>query len=212
MDTRLRPSPIRAMLDQQPEPAPIALAAGRPANDLIPHASLAVAAARAAHEPAIWRYGGSLGHPELRAWVASRLARRGVAARAEQVLITNGGQHALLLAALALAEAGSAMAVESPGYPGAHQALAITGAALCALPDEPAELRALARRRPLALVACMPSAHNPCGRTASAGNSASAWPRHARASGWPSSRTMPTTSCGSTPCRRRRSPPSTGSP
>src|SRR5579862_596652 len=95
MDARLRPSPIRAMLDLQRDPAPIALAAGRPADELIPHAALAAAAQRALRAPSAWRYAGSLGHPELRAWVAGRLARRGVAASAEQVLITNGGQHAL---------------------------------------------------------------------------------------------------------------------
>jgi 2-aminoadipate transaminase len=169
MDTRLRPSPIRAMLDHQREPAPIALAAGRPAAELIPHAALAAAAERALRAPAVWRYAGSLGHPDLRAWVAARLVRRGVAASAEQVLITNGGQHALLLAALAVAAPGTAVAVESPGYPGAHQALAVAGAELLVLPADPAQLGALARRRRLALVACMPSAHNPCGGTLSEG-------------------------------------------
>jgi 2-aminoadipate transaminase len=169
MDTRLRPSPIRAMLDHQRDPAPIALAAGRPAAELIPFASLAAAAQRAARQEASWRYAGSLGHPGLRAWVSSRLARRGVAASPEQVLITNGGQHALLLAALALAGPGQAVAVETPGYPGAHQALAIAGAQLVALPDDPAQLRALAHQRPLALVSCMPSGRNPCGRSLSEG-------------------------------------------
>ncbi len=166
-DLRLRPSPIRTLLDLPGGPPPYALAAGRPAIELIPAASLAAAAARAAASPTSWCYADSLGHPGLRELIATRLSARGISVSAEQVVITNGGQHALLIAALACAGPGTVVAAESPGYPGAHQALAIAGARLVSRPESPAALEELHSRQPLALVHCMPCARNPTGRTLS---------------------------------------------
>lgn len=165
MSHRLRPSPIRAILDRQRAPGILSLAGGLPAPGLFPLASLAEAARRAAAEVATWQYAGSCGLPDLRAWIAERLRRRGVATRPEQVLITNGSQHALLLAALALLEPGGCVAVEAPGYPGAYQALAVTGASVVGLGEGVERLRALAKRRRIDLLHCMPSGQNPTGRT-----------------------------------------------
>lgn len=160
MSPRLRPSPIRAILDRQRAADLIRLAGGLPAPELFPLPGLAAAAMTAAAAPATWQYAASAGHPDLRAHVAARLAARGCAYAPEQVLITNGSQHGLLLTALALLEPGSRVAVEDPGYPGAYQALAVTGATIIGVDPDPA---ALARLPGLALVHRMPSGQNPTG-------------------------------------------------
>jgi GntR family transcriptional regulator/MocR family aminotransferase len=57
------------------------------------------------------------GHPRLRAAVARHVAvSRNVVVAAEDVLITNGSQQAMDLAARALLEPGACVAVEEPGY------------------------------------------------------------------------------------------------
>ena len=64
-----------------------------------------------------------LGWPELRARVAQQLSRRGAPTSPEEVLITNGAQEAISLAVGLVAANGRRIAVESPGYPGALDAI-----------------------------------------------------------------------------------------
>lgn len=74
-------------------------------------------------------YGDPEGHPALRAALASMLAStRGLAARAEDVLITRGSQMAITLAARALLRAGDTVAVERFGYRPAWEAFRSAGA------------------------------------------------------------------------------------
>jgi GntR family transcriptional regulator / MocR family aminotransferase len=57
------------------------------------------------------------GHPGLRAAIARHLgASRGIRARADDVLVTNGSQQAVDLAARVLLEPGATVAMEDPGY------------------------------------------------------------------------------------------------
>src|SRR6476659_1861539 len=64
-----------------------------------------------------------LGWPELRALVAQQLSRRGAPTSPDEVLITNGAQEAISLAVGLVAANGRRIAVESPGYPGALDAI-----------------------------------------------------------------------------------------
>jgi GntR family transcriptional regulator/MocR family aminotransferase len=67
-------------------------------------------------------YGGPGGHAELRAAIAHHVQlSRQVRCTAHQVVVTNGAQHGLDLCARLLADAGDAVLVEDPGYPGARR-------------------------------------------------------------------------------------------
>ncbi|HYF72954.1 MAG TPA: PLP-dependent aminotransferase family protein [Nocardioides sp.] len=80
-----------------------------------------------AHSPGTYAHPAGL--PELRAAVVRYLAlSRGVAADADDVVITHGTQQALDLVARVLLERGDVVAVEDPGYPFAHGLFASYGA------------------------------------------------------------------------------------
>jgi GntR family transcriptional regulator/MocR family aminotransferase len=75
------------------------------------------------------------GYTPLRQEIAAYVtAVRGVRCRSEQVLIVNGSQQALDLAARVLLDPGDAAWVEDPGYLGARGALASAGARLVPVP------------------------------------------------------------------------------
>ncbi|WP_335976622.1 MocR-like transcription factor YczR [Streptomyces sp. CA2R106] len=63
------------------------------------------------------------GLAELRAAVAERFTRRGLATVPEQILVTSGAQHALTLVLGLLAAPGDRIAVENPSYPNALEAM-----------------------------------------------------------------------------------------
>ncbi|MEO3818858.1 PLP-dependent aminotransferase family protein [Plantactinospora sp. B24E8] len=63
------------------------------------------------------------GLPELRAAVAERFTRRGLATRPEQILVTSGAQHALTLILGLLCAPGDRVVVENPSYPNALEAI-----------------------------------------------------------------------------------------
>jgi DNA-binding transcriptional MocR family regulator len=88
-----------------PAPPQLAAAAAAALSDLTPHL------ATTGYYPS--------GLPELRAAVAERYAARGVPTSPEQIMMTNGVQHALDLALRLLVPAGQAVLVESPTYPNA---------------------------------------------------------------------------------------------
>lgn len=113
-----------------------------------------------------------MGLPELRALVAERYARQGVATAPEQILITAGGQHAISLVA-ALQRRGARVLVEHPTYPNALQVLRARGAVLIEAPGpdedrEAAGFAATVGTSSPALAYVMPDVHNPtgAGRTA----------------------------------------------
>ncbi|MGC5011352.1 PLP-dependent aminotransferase family protein [Streptosporangium sp. DT93] len=72
-----------------------------------------------AHTPGYHPYG----LPELRAAVAARFTRRGLATVPEQVLVTSGAQHALTLVLGLLCRPGDRVMTENPSYPNALEAL-----------------------------------------------------------------------------------------
>lgn len=78
---------------------------------------------------------GSAGYLPLRQAIATYLqTARGVRCQPEQLLIVNGSQQGLYLAAHCLLEPGSQVWVEEPGYLGARAALGSTGATLVPVP------------------------------------------------------------------------------
>ncbi len=74
-------------------------------------------------------YGPPEGLPQLREALARYLQRsRGVRCSAEQVLVVNGSQQALDLAARVLVDPGDGVVIEEPCYPGARAVFAANGA------------------------------------------------------------------------------------
>jgi len=73
------------------------------------------------------KYGPPEGLRPLRAAVADAVAARGVAASAEQVVVTAGAKPMLLYALLALVAPGDEVLVPDPGYPGYAAAVARAG-------------------------------------------------------------------------------------
>ncbi|MDH5492261.1 MAG: PLP-dependent aminotransferase family protein, partial [Myxococcales bacterium] len=115
-----------------PRPAPSAeldLSGGLPDPRLYPALTLGRAYRRGLARSRWLDYGPPEGNPRLRRALAQMLsATRGLAARAEDVLVTRGSQHALWLVGRALLRPGDHVAVESYGYRPAWQALRAMGA------------------------------------------------------------------------------------
>ena len=84
---------------------------------------------------ALLGYGPTEGLPQLREALARYLQRsRGVRCSAEQVLIVNGSQQALDLAARVLIDPGDGVIIEEPCYPGARAVFASNGGTLIPVP------------------------------------------------------------------------------
>ncbi|MFI5981934.1 PLP-dependent aminotransferase family protein [Streptomyces sp. NPDC051555] len=95
-----------------------------------PDGSLADALAWAAPRlPALARSPGyhPFGLPDLRAAVADRFTRRGLATRPEQILVTSGAQQAFALVTSLLCRAGDRVVTENPTYANALDALRRVG-------------------------------------------------------------------------------------
>ncbi|NTX63789.1 PLP-dependent aminotransferase family protein [Myxococcus sp. CA051A] len=103
------------------------------------------------------------GHPPLRRAVADYLATsRGVRCVPEQVIIVNGAQQAMSLAAQVLLDPGDAAWVEDPGYFASRGALVAAGATLVPVPvdAEGLDVNAGMRLRPDARLAIVTPAHH----------------------------------------------------
>jgi DNA-binding transcriptional MocR family regulator len=141
--------------------------AALPAPPELVEAALAVAAD-------LDRYAGGAGyHPtglvELRERVAAAYTRRGLPTSVEQIMITNGVQHALDLVLRLLVSPGAGMLVEAPSYPNTlaacaahHARVATHGLDIDTGWDEDLLLDTLRRSRPR-LAYLVPEFQNPTG-------------------------------------------------
>jgi DNA-binding transcriptional MocR family regulator len=130
----------------------------------------AIEATLRAEGTAVLDYGDPRGHAELRRVLAERLAHVGIEASPEEIVVTGGSTQALAIAARAFCDAGDAVAVESPTYPGLLATLTSLG--LRALPVPLAAdgldldaLEDLLARGGVRLVCTMPTFQNPTGLT-----------------------------------------------
>ena len=109
-----------------------------------------------------------LGLPALRAALARQLSDRGLPTGEEQILVTNGAQQGIALAASLLIAPGDEVILEDPTYPGAIDLFSAARARLVSIPPA-AETGAVDRlaealRRPRArLLYLLPTFHNPTG-------------------------------------------------
>ena len=117
---------------------------------------------------ALLDYGDPCGHEGLRGVLVERLARIGIEAGADTVVVTGGSTQALALAIRAFCDPGDAVAVESPTYTGLLATLAALGLRAVSVPlaadgvDLDA-LDAVLARGGVRLVCTMPTFHNPTG-------------------------------------------------
>ncbi len=104
---------------------------GRPNFFDFPHETWCRVLARRARRASIRQldYGPPAGRDELRSAIAEYLWRsRGVVCTPEQVVVVNGSQQALDLAARVLIDPGDRVVIEEPHYPGAYLTFAGAGA------------------------------------------------------------------------------------
>ena len=109
-----------------------------------------------------------LGLPTLRQAVASYYEKAGLPTRPEQVLISNGAQHAIALCAALYLQRGDSVLVEDPAYFGALDAFRVAGARVSPLPVEaagvpPAVIRDRITATAARLVYLTPTFQNPTG-------------------------------------------------
>ena len=166
---RMNPSVIREILKVTERPGIVSLAGGLPSADTFPVEAVREASARVLRDAPreALQYAASEGYAPLREWVAAHLhVAHGMNVDAGQVLITNGSQQGLDLAAKVLVDAGSRVLVETPTYLGALQAFTPYEPQIDALASDhegplPQALQAAARGARFAYL--LPNFQNPTG-------------------------------------------------
>jgi DNA-binding transcriptional MocR family regulator len=117
---------------------------------------------------ALLRYQPHGGRPHERAAFAAHLARSGVPADIDHLVVVNGAQHGLTTTLLAALEPGDVVAADALTYPGMKVLAESLRLELAAVPvtSEGPDLEALARlctERRVRAVYAMPTMHNPLG-------------------------------------------------
>lgn len=171
----LQPSTIREILKITLQPEIISFAGGLPAPELFPVAEIDAACRRVLADEGTQalQYGPSEGYPPLRDYLVSAMRARGIECRSENILVTNGSQQALDLAAKVFLDPGDAVLTESPTYLAAIQCLQSYEAKFVPVPTDDSGLipealpGLIARHRPK-LLYIIPNFQNPTGRTLSA--------------------------------------------
>ncbi len=127
-----RPSAIRELFPYMSRPDMISFAGGYPSPELFDAEGLHAAMERAMQAPpGKWlQYAATEGEPALREALAAWMARRGIMARPDQVLVTTGSGQGLDLLLRVLIDRGDALLVERPSYTTALQSMRLAGARL----------------------------------------------------------------------------------
>lgn len=157
---RLHPSPVREILRAASGREVVSLAGGLPDPATFPQLE-GMASTRA-------QYGLTEGDPDLRKEISRLLSKRGLACPAERILVLNGSQQGLDLAAKLLVEEGTSVLCESPTYVAALQVFSLFGARLEGMairPEGPTrqELTETFRRGAPSMAYVIPSFQNPTG-------------------------------------------------
>lgn len=121
---RMSSSLIRELLKITQDPEIISFAGGLPAPEVFPTLAFEKASCRVLKESGrqALQYSPTEGYPPLRQWIVDYMARYGIKASVENILITSGSQQALDLVGKILINPGDLILTESPTYLGALQA------------------------------------------------------------------------------------------
>jgi len=171
----IKSSAIRELLKITQRPEVISFAGGLPASDVFPTERFREACRKVLDQPAhlALQYGATEGYEPLRKMIARHIARYGIQASTENVLITSGSQQALDLIGKLLINRGDRVLVEAPTYLGALQAFNVYGAQYVSVPSDEDGLRtdqleASLRSGPKFMYV-LPNFQNPGGTTLSEG-------------------------------------------
>jgi 2-aminoadipate transaminase len=134
----VKSSIIRELLKITQRPEVISFAGGLPAPEVFPVARFQEACHRVLQTQAATalQYGPTEGYRPLREHIVAHMARYGIAATVDNVLITSGSQQALDLIAKLFINRGDRILVESPTYLGALQAFDLMGAEYVTVPAD----------------------------------------------------------------------------
>ena len=132
----VKSSTIRELLKLTQRPEVISFAGGLPAPEVFPVERFQNACQRVLQSKGAMalQYSASEGYTPLREYIAQKMARYGIIASAENVLITTGSQQALDLIGKLLINRGDRVLVEAPTYLGALQAFNVYGAEYVSVP------------------------------------------------------------------------------
>jgi 2-aminoadipate transaminase len=168
---RMGRSVIRELLKYTQQPDIISFAGGLPAPELFPIAETQEAACRVLADGGVeaLQYGPTEGFVPLRQFIVDRMARYGIRAKTENVVMTNGSQQALDLIGKLLVNPGDRILVEEPTYLGALQAWNAYQAEYASVPSDDDGLRtelleAVLRMGPKFMYV-LPNFQNPGGTT-----------------------------------------------
>ncbi len=127
---------IRELLKLTQRPEVISFAGGMPAPQVFPVEKFKEACARVLTDnPTVaLQYGATEGYLPLRQFIVDQMARYGIMASVDNVMLTSGSQQALDLIAKLLINRGDRILVESPSYLGALQAFDLMGAEYVTVP------------------------------------------------------------------------------
>src|SRR5579862_1849029 len=170
---RAKGSTIRELLKITQRPEVISFAGGLPAPEVFPVKRFQEACRTVLdqHGPQALQYGSTEGYEPLREMIAQHIARYGILAKAENVLITSGSQQALDLIGKLLINSGDRVLVEAPTYLGAIQAFNVYGAQFISVPLDNDGLRTDqledALRMSPKFMYILPNFQNPAGVTLS---------------------------------------------
>ncbi|MCQ2570235.1 MAG: PLP-dependent aminotransferase family protein, partial [Limosilactobacillus sp.] len=165
---------VGAILKAAADPSIISFAGGLPAPELFPVEAMkkATDAAYDEHGREVMQYGAARGVKEMRELVLQIVKdHENVVANDENVVVTNGSEQVLELAAKALVNEGDTVLVEDPTYLCAVDAFKSYGANLVGVPTDedgliPSELEKTLQAHPEAkLLYVIPTFQNPTGRT-----------------------------------------------
>lgn len=166
--TSARRSDVRDLLHHASREGMISFAGGLPDAELFDLAGInqAIDLIQSRSMRRALQYGATEGQPGLRSAVAELMRRRGVPALPDDLLITTGSQQGLDLLARALVNPGDLVAIESPTYLAAVNALELARPRFLTVPTTPNGLDVDAlvsgQARPK-LLYVVPTFSNPCG-------------------------------------------------
>jgi len=171
----VKSSAIRELLKITEKPGMISFAGGLPAPEVFPVERVEEACRKVLRERggSALQYSATEGYAPLRDMIARHMARYGILAKAENVMITSGSQQALDLIGKLLINSGDRVLVEAPTYLGALQAFNAYGAHYLSVPVDHDGLRtdlleACLRLGPKFMY-ILPNFQNPAGVTLSEG-------------------------------------------
>jgi 2-aminoadipate transaminase len=172
----LKSSAIRELLKFTQRPEVISFAGGLPASEVFPTERFRDACCKVLENQShlALQYGATEGYEPLREMIARHIARYGIKAKSENVLITSGSQQALDLIGKLLINPGDRVLVEAPTYLGALQAFSVYGADYLSVPSDEDGLRSDLLEKPLRsgpkFMYVLPNFQNPGGTTLSEGH------------------------------------------